>query len=131
MFDEVLITGCTALHADTATVLRTIFSQRGTFDVTHMRNGDYHFIIRIEVFGVELFGPHHQFGATFVTVLVTQFDQFVFHDLHLQRIAVEYLFEVFDLFAQVVVFCFELVSFQAGQHTQTHIDNCRGLNFRQ
>ena len=55
MFYKVFITGLRTFRTYTTTILCTEFSQRSTFDITHMRNCNNHLIICIEVFRIELF----------------------------------------------------------------------------
>ena len=46
-------------------------AQRCAFDVSHVRDGDNHFIICIEVFRIEFFWWGDNFRATFVTILLS------------------------------------------------------------
>ena len=55
MLYKVCIAGFGTFGAYPTTVLRTEFAQRCAFDVSHVRDGDNHFIICIEVFRIELF----------------------------------------------------------------------------
>ena len=55
MLYKVCIAGFGTFGAYPTTVLRTEFAQRCAFDVSHVRDGDNHFIICIEVFRIEFF----------------------------------------------------------------------------
>ena len=131
MLDEILVARRTALHADPAAVLRTVLGQRSTLDITHMRNGDHHLLIGVEIFRIELLGAHHELRAAFVAVFLPQLDHLVLDDLHLQFGIHQHLLEVFDPLAQFVVFGFELVALEAGQRAEAHVDNRSGLHLAQ
>ena len=56
VFNEVCIAGICTLGAYSTTVLSTELTQRSTFNIAHMRNGNNHFVICIEIFRIEFFG---------------------------------------------------------------------------
>ena len=68
MLDEVLVTRSTALGADAAAVLRAVFGQRGALDVAHVRDGDDHVVVGIEILGVELLGGIDDLRTALVAV---------------------------------------------------------------
>ena len=54
MLDEVLVACCATLSTYAATVLCAVLSKWGTLDIAHVRDGDNHVVISIEVLRVEL-----------------------------------------------------------------------------
>ena len=43
LFDEIFLTGTAAFGAAATTVLGTVLTQQGSFDIAQMRDGDNHF----------------------------------------------------------------------------------------
>ena len=80
MFDEVFVACGARLDAHAAPVLRPVFGQRSALDIAHVRNGDDHLVVGIEIFRIELFGTHDDFRAAFVAVLLLYLQRFVLDD---------------------------------------------------
>ena len=53
-FDEVAVACASTLAAYSASALGLEFLKIRTFDVPHMADGDYHVVVGIEVFGIEV-----------------------------------------------------------------------------
>ena len=131
MFDKVFVTGFTSLRAYTATVLRTELRKRCTLDVSHVRDGDDHFVIGIEIFRIELFRSIYDFRTTVVAVFFFHFKQFVLDNLLAKFLVAQNFFEISDLLHQVFVFGMELVLHQSGELAQAHFYDSTSLNFAQ
>lgn len=80
VFDEVFVACGARLDAHAAPVLRPVFGQRSALDIAHVRNGDDHLVVGIEIFRIELFGTHDDFRAAFVAVLLLYLQRFVLDD---------------------------------------------------
>ena len=131
MLDEVLIARCATLHTDTATVLCAILGQRGTLDITHMRNGDNHIIISIEILRVELLSREDNLRTALVAILLLDLDQLVLDDLHLHTLVSQHCVVVVDTLLQLITLGSQLAVLQTGQCTQAHLHNSRRLQLRQ
>ena len=131
MLDEVLIARCATLHTDTATVLCAILGQRGTLDITHMRNGDNHIIISIEILGIELLSREDDLRTALVAILLLHLLQLVLDDLHLHTLVSQHCIVVVDTLLQLIALSSQLAVLQTGQSTQAHLHNCRSLQLRQ
>ena len=121
MLDEIFVAGGAALGADAAAALRAVFGQAGALDVAVVRDGDDHVLVRVEVFGVEVFGCEGDLGAARVTVFFFQFLQLVLDDAHLHLLAFEDLLVIMDHLFKLVVFGLQLVAFQAGELAEAHL----------
>ena len=131
MLDEIFVARRTPLGAYAAAVLRAVFGQRRTLDIAHVRDGDDHLVVGIEIFGIELLRSVDDLRAAFVAVLLLHLEQFVLDDLHLKRLALEHLIEVGDLLLQLVAFGRQFAVLQTGQRAQTHLDDRRSLQIAQ
>ena len=131
MFDEIFVTGFTSLRAYAATVLRTELRKRCTLDVSHVRDGDDHFVIGIEIFRIELFRSIYDFRTTVVAVFFFHFNQLVLDDLLAEFLVAQNFFEVSDLLHQVFVFGMELILHQSGELAQAHFYDSTCLDFAQ
>ncbi len=112
-------------------MLRSVFGQRGALDVSHVRDGDHHLVVGVEVFRIELFGAHHDLGAAFVAVLLLDLQHLLLHDAQTHLAAGEHAVVVFDPFEQLGVLLFELAALQAGQCPEAHVDDGLCLHFAQ
>ena len=131
MLDEVLVARSTALGADAAAVLRAVFGQRGALDVAHVRDGDDHVVVGIEILGVKLLGGIDDLRTALVAVFFLDFEQLILDDLHLQADVGEHLLEVGDGFGQLVALGGELAVFEPRQGAQAHLDDGRSLEVAQ
>ena len=131
MLYEVVVTGCTSLHTDTATSLCLEFGQRSTLDVTHVTQRNDNLIIGIEVLCIEFFCAGHNLSLTFVSELILHFFQFVLDYLAAEFIVSKNLIVVLYLLLQLVIFCMQFFLLQTCELAQAHINNGLGLYFIQ
>ena len=131
MLNEVLVTSSTTLRAYTTTILSAILSKWSTLDVAHMRDGDYHIVISIEILWVELLRRIHNLGTTLIAVSVLHLDKLVLNDLQLHLDTCQYIVEVVNLTLQLGTLILQFFNLQACQLTQTHLGNSRRLNLAQ
>ena len=131
MFYEVLIAGFGTFGAYPTTVLCTEFAQRRTLDVAHVRDGDNHLVVGVEVFGVEFLGRIHDFGAALVAVFFFHLDEFVLNDLAAELVVHQDFLQVSNLFLDFLVFGVQLVLHQACELAQTHLNDGTALYLSQ
>ncbi len=131
VLDEVFIACFTTLRAYSTTVLCAEISQRRTFDVSQMRNGDNHLIVSIEVFRIEVFRSVYDFRTALVTVLLFHLEQLILDNLLAKLVVHQNFLEVSNLLHQFLIFVVQLVLHQSGKLSQTHFNDSSGLNFSQ
>ena len=78
IFDEVLITRSRALSTNTTAALLTELRESGTLNISEMGNGNYHIIIGIHIFGVELRSHRNDLRTAFICIFLLNFKQFFF-----------------------------------------------------
>ena len=81
VLDEVLIACGSAFGSDSAASLRAEFGQGGTLDVAEVADGDHHFVVGIEVLGVEVREIGQDFRFAFVAIGGFDLEQLVFDHL--------------------------------------------------
>ena len=128
MLDKVLITRSATLNAYAATMLCAVLGKRCTLDVTHMRNGNNHIFIGIEVFRIELFRRVNNLGTTLIAILLLHLLQLILYNLQLHIDAGQDIVEVGNLALQLGTLILQLLDLQARQLTQTHLGNRSSLN---
>ena len=121
------------LHAgDTAAalLLDTNIRRVHALDVVLLRQSDGHRFIRDEVGQGEVLLRGRDLGAAFIAEVFLFILELVFDDAHDLFSGGEEVFEVSDGFLHVLIVLFELVSFEACQLAQTHVEDGDGLLFR-
>ena len=113
MLDEVLVARGAALGPHAAAVLRAVFGQRRALDVAHVRNGDHHVVVGIEILGIELLRSVDDLRAAFVAVLLLDLQQLVLDDLHLHADVRKHLRQVGDQLLQFVALGEQLAPFES------------------
>ena len=131
VLDEVLVARGAALGPHAAAVLRAVFGQRRALDVAHVRNGDHHVVVGIEILGIELLRSVDDLRAAFVAVLLLDLQQLVLDDLHLHADVRKHLRQVGDQLLQFVALGEQLAPFESRQGAQAHFDDGRSLDVRQ
>ena len=131
MLDEILVACCATLHTYTATILDAVLGQRGTLDISHMRDGDNHILISIEILGIELLRRVNDLGAALVAILGLDLQQLVLDDLHLHIDACQYILKVVDLALQLGVLGLQFLALQTCKLTQTHLNDSSCLHITQ
>ena len=127
VFHKVRIARARSLAAHATTGLRPELGQRRTLDVSHVTDGDNHLVVSIKIFRIEFFARIYDFRTPFVAELLFNLDQFVLDYFHAKVFITQYLFEIFDLFQQFIVFVTQLLLHQVRQLTQTHLYDGFGL----
>ena len=112
-----------SLGTDASASLLVELVKLGALDVAHVRNGDDHRIVGIEVLGIELVVEGNNLGAALVAILLLHLLQFLLHDLLATLGVVEDFLQVGNELHQVVVLLMQLVDTQASQLTQAHVDD--------
>ena len=128
---EVIVAMAGSLRAHTATALLVELIQVGTLDVTHVRNGDNHRIVGIEVLGIELVVEGDNLCTTCVAILLFHLLQLVLHDLLAALGVVQDFLQVGNELHQVVVLLVQLVDTQTCELAETHIDDSLRLQLVQ
>jgi len=127
VFHKVFVTCFSALGPYSSPVLSPEFSQRRTFDVPKVGNGDDHFIIGVEIFGIEVFRSIHNLGASNVTVFFLDFQQFVLDDVHPHLTTGKHFLVPGNLFHQGLVLVAQFLHFQTGELAEAHFNDGPGL----
>ena len=83
MLDEVGVAGRRAFGALASPTLAAVFTQRGTFHVAEMRDGDHHGVVGDHILDAELASSGNDLGAALVTIFIFDFGKFVFDNLEL------------------------------------------------
>ena len=125
---EVVVAVACTLGAHASASLCMELREGRALDVAHVRNGDDHGVVRIEVFGVELMVEGNDFRLALVAIFLLHLLQFLLHHLLAALGVVENLLQVGNQLHQVVVFLVQLVYTQAGELAQAHVDD--GLRLR-
>ena len=128
VLDEVLIAGGSAFGSDPAAALRAEFGQRCALDVAEVADGDHHFVVRIEVFGVEIRKVGQDFGLALVAIGLFHLQQFVLNHLLAEFGIRQNLIEVGNALFEFVVLAAEFLLLQTGELRQTHLDDGLGLH---
>ena len=131
LLDEVVVARRACFDADAAAALCLELGQRNTLDVTHVRHSDDHFVVGIEVFGVELFCAGQDFGSAHIAVLSLYLEQIVLHHLAAELVVREDLVVVFDFLHQVVELSVEFLLIEACELTESHLHDGLALNLVQ
>ena len=127
VFHKVRIASARSLAAHAATGLCPELGQRRTLDISHVTDGDNHLVVSIKIFRIEFFARIYDFRTPFVAELLFNLNQFVLDYFHAKVFITQYLFEIFDLFQQFIVFVTQLLLHQVRQLTQTHLYDGFGL----
>ena len=128
---EIVVSGAACLYANASSSLCSEFCQRSTLDVSHVADGYHHFVVGIEILGIELVGVGENLCTSHVVEHVLDFQQLLFDYLAAECVVGEYLIEVFNLLHQVIVFGMQLILLKSCQLCQTHIHDGFTLNFIQ
>ncbi len=112
-----------SLGSDTAASLLVELVELGALDVTHVRNGDDHGVVGIEVLGIELMVEGNDFRTALVAILLLDLLQFLLHDLLAALGIVQYLLQVGNKLHQVIVLLVQLVYAQARQLREAHVND--------
>ena len=123
IFGEVVVAMTGTLGTQAAASLCAELAERRALDVTHVRNGNNHGVVGIEILGIKLVVKGDNLRLALVAVLLLHFEQIVFHHLLATLRVVQNLFQVSNQLLQVVIFLMQLVDAQARQLRQTHIDD--------
>ena len=129
MLDKVGLFQVNPLHTFATTLLLTIRSHRKTLHVACLGYGNGNLFFSDEVFYIKILRLVGNLGNTSRAVLFLDFSK-LFLDYLLHQVFVrKQALVVVDLFAQLLQFGFDLLSFQAGQTAQLHFENGFALLF--
>ena len=120
---EVLFAMTCSLCSHSTSSLFAELTQRCALDISHVTHCDYHWIIWIEVFRIELFAWIFDFCTALITVFFFYLVEFILHHLLAKFWVIKNLLQVSNLAFQLFILCMQLVHTQSGQLTQTHIYN--------
>ena len=129
IFGEILFAAVRSLASHAAPCLFAEFAERRALDVTQMADGDYHGVVGIEIFGVELLAGIFYLGAPFVAVFLLHLLQFVLHHLLAQFGVVKDLLQVCNLPFQFVVFGVQLFQTETCELAEPHVHDSLRLQF--
>ena len=82
VFDEILVARLGALRSYSAPALRTEFAERRAFDIAHVRDGDNHLVVGVEILGIQFLRRIDNIRPTLIAVFVFDFLKLVFDDFH-------------------------------------------------
>ena len=89
-----------------------------------MAHSNHHWVVRIEVLGIEFVLIWYNLGTTIIAITFLHFLQFVFHYLFAKLRIVEYRLQIIDLLHQLIIFSVQLIHTQIGKLAEAHVDNC-------
>ena len=96
-----------------------------------MTDSDYHWVVWIEIFWVELVVVRFDHGAACIAILIFYFVEFVLHYLLAKLWIVQDLIQIIDGLHQFVEFIMQLLQTESCQLRQAHINNSLTLNLVQ
>ena len=128
MLDEVLVTCRTALHSDSASVLKTVFGERCPLDISEMRDSDHHILVSIEVLRIELLCRKSDFRPAGIAVFLLHLESLVLDDLHLHALVRKHILAVADELHELVILVLELLPLESCELAETHLDDCSSLH---
>ena len=96
-----------------------------------MTDCDYHRVVWIEIFWVELVVVRFDHGAACIAILIFYFVEFVLHYLLAKLWIVQDLIQIIDGLHQFVEFIMQLLQTESSQLRQAHINNSLTLNLVQ
>ena len=96
-----------------------------------MTDSDYHWVVWIEIFWVELVVVRFDHGAACIAILILYFVEFVLHYLLAKLWIVQDLIQIIDGLHQFVEFIMQLLQTESCQLRQAHINNSLTLNLVQ
>ena len=129
VFHKVLAAHGAAFGAHASACLGAVFVEEGAFHVSHVGDGDDHFIVGDGVLYTEVRSLVLDGCAAVVAVFVADFLQFAFDDAHQDIAVTEYLLATGDEAQFLFVFVLQFLAFHAGELAQTHLDDGLGLQF--
>ena len=124
---EVFAAHGTALGSHAATALRAVLGEGGTLNITLVADGDDHLLVGDGVLDAEVGGIVFDGRAAIVAILLAQFLQFLFDDLHQHIVVAEYFLAALNEAHFLIVLVLQLLVLQAGKLGQTHVDDGAGL----
>ena len=127
MLDEVLITCCTSLHTDTASVLCLVFCKGCSLDVSEMRDCDNNILVSVEVLRIELLCRKRNLCSSLVAVLLLHLKSLILDDRELHALVCKNVLAVSDELHEFVVLVLEFLSLESCELTETHLDDCSCL----
>src|SRR5690606_3816414 len=131
MLNESFFPGSASPLASTSPVRAAELGQRRPLDVTHMRNGNNHLIISVEILRIEFACGGNNLSPPFVSEFVLYLEKLILDNLHLELLVCKNLVQVFDEFFNLLVFSMQLILFQPGELPQAHLHDCSRLNISQ
>ena len=131
VLDEVLVARGAPLGTPAAAVLRTVLGQRRALDVAHVRDGDDHVVVGVEVLGVELLRGVDNLRAALVAVLLLDLEQLLLDNLELHADVGQHLLQVGNLLFELVALGHQLAVLEPREGAQTHLDDGRSLDVAQ
>ena len=129
--NKVIIFDTSSLNPSSTTFLSRKFRLVQTFDVAFIRKGDQDicFFNQVLIFKRKDFSDH-QLSSASITKLAFDFFQFFFDDGSHTFWFSQNVSQISNQGNQIIIFTLDLVSFQTGQTTKTHVQNGLTLTFR-
>ena len=129
--DKIIIFHTSSLNPTSTTFLHSKFCLVQTFDVAFVRKGDQDicFFNQVLIFKRKDF-TNHQLSPTSISKLAFDFFQFFLDDGRHTFWFRQNISQIGNQGNQIIVFTLDLVSFQTGQTTKTHVQNGLTLTFR-
>ena len=130
--DKVIIFDTSSLDPTSTTFLSGKFRLIQTFDVAFVRKGDQDicFFNQVLIFKRKDFSDH-QLSSASIAKLAFDFFQFFLDDGRHTFWFRQNISQISNQGNQIIVFTLDLVSFQTGQTTKTHVQNGLALTFRE
>ena len=129
--DIVILQSLHALDAFSAAVLALEVVHGHTLDVAEFGHGNHHVLIRDQILSGNIKLVKTDRGSSLVAVLVSNLGDLLADYAEQQVLVCQDRFQLADALHELGVFVFQLLPFQTGQRTETHIHDSLGLGIRE
>ena len=120
-FDVVIFDGLHTLDALATAVLSLEIVNTHTFNITKFCHGDHNIFTRDQIFCRNIIHIKSNGSSSLITILICDFHDLCFDHAKQKIFVCQNGSQLLDLCHQSFILCFDLLSFQTGQCTQTHI----------
>ena len=120
-FDVVVFDGLHTLDALATAVLSLEIVNTHTFNITKFCHGDHNIFTRDQIFCRNIIHIKSNGSSSLITILICDFHDLCFDHAKQKIFVCQNGSQLLDLCHQSFILCFDLLSFQTGQCTQTHI----------
>ena len=121
ILNVILIDGLHTLDSLAATVLAFEIIRGHTLDITQIGHGNNHVLLRNQILHGQIKFVKADAGPAIVAVFICNYGNLFLDDAQQLFLICQNSLQVINLLHQRLIFCLQLLPFQTGQCTQTHI----------